>query len=144
MAVTDRLANDRGAARTESPRDRRDLAGCRGPVLVLAVLAALLLVGADPGPGLVAAAPPFPTGIAGNPAETVVAPLGGVALMGGGPDDDAAFRWLGRRAAGGDVLVLRTPGDDTYNRNILRVAAVESVQTIVFGDRGTASGPAVL
>jgi len=50
--------------------------------------------------------------------------------MGGGPDVDAAFRWLIDRAGGRDVLVLRVSGTDGYNASVRRPGEVDSVETL--------------
>jgi hypothetical protein len=39
----------------------------------------------------------------------------GTVLMGGASENDNAMRWFLERAGGGDVLVLRTSGEDGYN-----------------------------
>ena len=39
----------------------------------------------------------------------------GFALMGGGKDLDAAFKWMCDRSGSGDFVVLRASGDEDYN-----------------------------
>ena len=51
----------------------------------------------------------------GNKADSTATPVAGTAMMGGGKDLDEAFRWLCKKANGGDFLVLRARGDDDYN-----------------------------
>ena len=51
----------------------------------------------------------------GNKADSTASPVAGTAMMGGGKDLDEAFRWLCKKASGGDFLVLRARGDDDYN-----------------------------
>src|SRR5688572_3768119 len=53
--------------------------------------------------------------IVGNPGDVAARPTGGVILMGGGTDVDAAFAWQRDRIDGGDVVVLRASGADGYN-----------------------------
>ncbi len=45
----------------------------------------------------------------------------GYALMGGGKDFDDAFHWLCDHGSGGDFLVLRASGDDSYNPYIQKL-----------------------
>ena len=81
----------------------------------------------------------------GPSTDTVTAPRGGVCLMGGATENDAAMRWFLRRADGGDVLVLRTSGSDGYNAYMagLLDTAVHAVETIVFNDSAAAWDPYV-
>ena len=51
----------------------------------------------------------------GNPHDAVTKPQQGAALMGGGTDQDPAFRWLCARARGGDFLILTATGSNDYN-----------------------------
>jgi cyanophycinase len=61
----------------------------------------------------------------------------GLILMGGGPDVDAAFRWMQRTIAGpggsdgGDVVVLRASGDNEYDKYIYDLARFNSVRTVL-------------
>lgn len=72
--------------------------------------------------------------------DTLTSPQGGVCLMGGSREDDAAMRWFLRRANGGDVLVLRASGSDGYNDYFFSELGipVHSVETIRF-DHASAS-----
>ncbi|MBV8631757.1 MAG: cyanophycinase [Silvibacterium sp.] len=70
-------------------------------------------------------------------------PHAGYALMGGGADLDNAFRWLCERADGGDLLVLRATGGDSYNPFIQGLCKLNSVETIVTPDREAALEPLV-
>src|SRR6185437_1861197 len=81
----------------------------------------------------------------GNTADAANAkPRAGYALMGGGTDLDEAFRWLGARAGGGDLLVLRATGDDDYNPYIRKLCpALNSVATLLIPDRAAAQDPFV-
>jgi len=65
-------------------------------------------------------------------------PRSGIALMGGGPDLDEAFRWLCAKADGGDFLVLRAEGSTEYNNYISKLCSVNSVATLVIPDRAAA------
>ena len=70
-------------------------------------------------------------------------PSAGIAMMGGGSDLDAAFRWLCNKGDGGDFLVLRATGDDDYNSYINGVCKTNSVATLILPDRAAAEDPAV-
>ncbi len=70
---------------------------------------------------------------------------GGLLLMGGGGDVDAAFRWFVRQAGGGDIVVLRASGADGYNDYLsTKIGGVDSVETILFHNRAAADDPRVL
>ena len=56
---------------------------------------------------------------------------GGVVLMGGGTDVDAAFRWMIAKSGGGNFVVLRASGTDAYNSYINGLGTVASVETLV-------------
>lgn len=70
----------------------------------------------------------------------------GILLAGGGPDSDAAMRWLVERAGGGDVLVMRASGSDGYNDYLYSTLGVNvnSVETILFNDASAAYDDYVL
>jgi cyanophycinase len=69
----------------------------------------------------------------------------GVALMGGGDDQDAAFKWMCDRAGGGDFLVLRASGSADYNPYLRKLCpALNSVATLIVTSREGASQPFVI
>jgi cyanophycinase len=70
-------------------------------------------------------------------------PVAGIAMMGGGDDLDAAFRWLCGKANGGDFLILRAHGDDDYNSYVNGLCKLNSVATLILPDRESAEDPAV-
>src|SRR5208337_3654139 len=70
-------------------------------------------------------------------------PSAGVAMMGGGSDLDEAFRWLCRKANGGNFLILRAHGDDDYNSYVNGLCKLNSVATLIIADRLAALDPAV-
>jgi cyanophycinase len=70
-------------------------------------------------------------------------PVAGIAMMGGGDDLDEAFRWLCGKANGGDFLILRAHGDDDYNSYVNGLCKLNSVATLIIGDRDAAQDPAV-
>lgn len=82
----------------------------------------------NPGDAVPAQAPRWPTSV----------------LMGGGPDVDAAFQWMIRKAGGGDFVVIRASGADGYNQYIYDMGGVDSVETLVITKREAASDPFVL
>lgn len=79
----------------------------------------------------------------GSPTNVHVHPRAGYALMGGGTDLDAAFRWLCTRADGGDFLVLRASGTDDYNPYIQPLCRLNSVATLIIPSRAAANHPFV-
>jgi cyanophycinase len=79
----------------------------------------------------------------GNARDAGSTPTPGFALMGGGSDLDAAFRWLCEHANGGDFLILRARGDDEYNAYVNGLCRVNSVSTLIIPDRTAANNPKV-
>lgn len=80
----------------------------------------------------------------GNPNDSKATPQAGWALMGGGTDQDEAFKWFIKQASNGDIVVLRASGTDAYNAYIESLGQVNSVQTIVFHARQASYDPLVL
>lgn len=79
----------------------------------------------------------------GSVADVAPKPTAGFALMGGGTDQDDAFRWLCRRANGGDFLILRASGDDDYNSYVQKLCPLNSVATLILPSRAAAEEPFV-
>jgi cyanophycinase len=79
------------------------------------------------------AAPGLVHYVTGNDDDADVTPSGpGLVLMGGGTDVDAAFLWWKPLLAGGDVVVLRTSGEDGYNDYLYSaIGGVDSVETLL-------------
>lgn len=80
----------------------------------------------------------------GNPADDPTPPVkGGLILMGGGADVDAAFVWAHQQLAGhsserrGDALILRASGGDGYDQYLDELAPFNSVQTLIISPRAT-------
>jgi cyanophycinase len=77
----------------------------------------------------------LPTGVnlgkVGSTTDVSPATTGGVVLMGGGTDVDAAIQWMIGKSGGGDVVVLRSTGTNAYNSYIYGLGAVNSVQTLL-------------
>jgi cyanophycinase-like exopeptidase len=59
------------------------------------------------------------------------------------PRLDDAFRWLCRKANGGDFLILRARGDDDYNSYVNGLCKLNSVATLIIPTREAAQEPAV-
>ena len=105
------------------------------------ILAALVLIGTAPSFGQPATAPDKPHYRyyrSGHPNDLVTKPQQGAALMGGGTDQDPAFRWLCERAHGGDFLILTATGGNDYNPYINQLCKVNSVATLAIPDREAA------
>lgn len=76
----------------------------------------------------------------------------GLALMGGGGNPDAAYRFIAERAGGGHIVILRAVSDDSYDpddgdygRSFMREwGPVVSAETIVFHNRQASSDPRVI
>ncbi len=71
-------------------------------------------------------------------------------LGGGGTDVDGALQWMINKARGCgdcttqiDVVVIRSSGDDGYNRPIALMQGVDSVETLVITSRRSAQDAAV-
>jgi cyanophycinase len=83
----------------------------------------------------------------GNATDSTAVPRGGFALMGGGVQQDPAFRFLCERANHGDFLILRADTEDDYaqqvNKEINAVCPLNSVATIVFSERDDSDDPKV-
>src|SRR5262249_31775719 len=82
--------------------------------------------------------------VVGNPSDVVKPTTGGLLLMGGGKDLDAAFQWLIKKSGGGDIVVIRASGTDAYNPYLYELGKVDSVETIIFKSRAAASNPFVI
>lgn len=79
----------------------------------------------------------------GNKEDIHTKPAFAIAMMGGGSDLDAAFRWLCSKGNGGDFLILRAGGNDEYNSYVNALCKANSVATLILPDRATADDPAV-
>ena len=69
---------------------------------------------------------------------------GGLLLAGGGTDQPDAFRWLIRKAGGGDIVVLRASGSDGYHSFVMGLGSVDSIESFVVHSREAASDPFLL
>jgi cyanophycinase-like exopeptidase len=117
------------------------LATVAGRVLTAAACLAVIGLAA----GTAEAAPPkYDYFVVGDPADAVATPTGGLALMGGGTDQDAAFQWMNGRSGGGDFLVIRTTGTDAYNQWIYDFGGVNSAATLVIKNAAATTDPFVI
>jgi cyanophycinase len=91
-------------------------------------------------------AKPIPTVISyltGDATDVNKTTLGGLLLMGGSTDVDAAIAWQLNRSGGGDIVVLRATGADGYNTYMYNMVPVNSVETIIIDSREKANLPEV-
>ncbi|RYF87254.1 MAG: cyanophycinase [Chitinophagaceae bacterium] len=86
---------------------------------------------------------PASLGLIGDTADVNTAVEGGLVLMGGGTDVDAAFQWMIARSGGGDVVVIRASGTNAYNPYIKNLGAVNSVETLKIDSRELANNDTV-
>ncbi|WP_293313170.1 cyanophycinase [Pedobacter sp. UBA5917] len=86
---------------------------------------------------------PGSIGIIGDTSNVTKTVNGGMVLMGGGTDVDAAFKWMIERSGGGDVVVLRATGTDAYNSYINGLGNVNSVETLLINSRELANDDGV-
>jgi cyanophycinase len=86
---------------------------------------------------------PASIGIVGDTSNVNTAVKAGIAMVGGGKDVDAAFRWMINRSGGGDVVVIRASGTDAYNPYIYELGKVNSVETLLINSRELANNDTV-
>jgi cyanophycinase len=86
---------------------------------------------------------PASIGIIGDTANVNTTVKGGVAMVGGGKDVDAAFKWLINRSGGGDAVIIRASGTDAYNPYINQLGKVNSVETLLINSRDLANNDTV-
>src|SRR5829696_5221604 len=86
---------------------------------------------------------PSSIGIIGDAADINKPVAGGIVLMGGGTDVDAAFKWMIERSGGGDVVVIRASGTNAYNPYINSLGVVNSVETLKIDSRELANNDTV-
>ena len=82
----------------------------------------------------------------GSDNDTIVEPDFGVVLMGGASEHDDAMKWFLEKANGGDVVVIRTSGEDAYNDYFFEDLGVNlnSVETIRFDSPEASINPYVV
>jgi cyanophycinase len=86
---------------------------------------------------------PASIGIVGDTANVTKTVNGGMVLMGGGRDVDAAFKWMIDRSGGGDVVIIRATGTDAYNPYVFALGTVNSVETLKIDSRDLANNDSV-
>lgn len=87
----------------------------------------------------------FTSYFTGDTSDVITQALGGTVLMGGSVENDSAMVWWLKRAAGGDVLVIRASGSNGYNDYLYSDLGqtVNSVETIVCNSRQASFDPYV-
>ncbi|NLI75741.1 MAG: cyanophycinase [Candidatus Riflebacteria bacterium] len=113
-------------------------------LLILQIFLAQPVLAGGRTPSTPSPAAPFTAWLTGNPGDALRKPLGGFLLVGGGEDPAPAFRWFIRRAAHGDILVLRAAGADGYNSWLRGLGPVDSVETILCHSRAASDDPYVV
>lgn len=78
---------------------------------------------------------PSSLGILGDTTDVKTITKGGVVIMGGSTDVDAAFKWMIDRSGGGDVVIIRATGTNAYNDYVNRLGKVNSVETLKIDSR---------
>jgi cyanophycinase len=86
---------------------------------------------------------PSSIGVIGDTANVNTPVKGGIAMVGGGKDVDAAFKWMINRSGGGDVVVIRASGTDAYNPYIKALGKVNSVETLLINSSELANNDTV-
>lgn len=86
--------------------------------------------------------PTYTYSVVGDPLDSPAVPSAGLALMGGGTDVDAAFKWMGDHANGGDFVILST-SKNSYAKYINGLSTLNSVATLVVPDVSSANDPFV-
>ncbi|MBS1828005.1 MAG: cyanophycinase [Acidobacteria bacterium] len=81
--------------------------------------------------------------LSGNPANVDVPTQPGFLMLGGSTDVDEAFRWFLKKAGHGDIVVLRASGADGYNPYLMKLAPIDSVETILFRDKQASYDPTI-
>ncbi|MCC7222363.1 MAG: T9SS type A sorting domain-containing protein [Chitinophagales bacterium] len=86
---------------------------------------------------------PYTSYMTGDTADVNTLAQGGICLMGGATENDSAMVWFLRRAAGGDVVVLRASGSNGYNDYMYSELgiSINSVQTLVVSSLAAANHP---
>ncbi len=82
-------------------------------------------------------------GIIGDTSDIQTTTKGGLVIMGGSTDVDAAFKWMIERSGGGDVVIIRATGTDAYNPYVNKLGKVNSVETLKIDSRALAESDAV-
>lgn len=86
---------------------------------------------------------PSSIGVVGDTADVQTTTKGGLVIMGGSTDVDAAFQWMISRSGGGDVVIIRATGTDAYNPYVKNLGTVNSVETLKIDSRKLADDDGV-
>lgn len=81
--------------------------------------------------------------LVGDPLDVTTTTYGGICLMGGGKDVDAAFKWMIKNSGGGDFVVIRFDGSTGYNSYVYKMGGVNSVETVLITSVEDANNPAI-
>lgn len=108
------------------------------------VFAIALVAAGQDFPSTLTKGPLFDHYITGSPADVSPATHGGLLLAGGGTDQPDAFRWLIKKAGGGDIVVLRASGSDGYHPFVMRLGGVDSIESFVVHSREASTDPMLL
>jgi cyanophycinase len=95
---------------------------------------------------LAAAEPAYKYSRIGNAEDVKTKTVAGYALMGGGKDQDAAFKFLCEKSGGGDFLILTADPDkdyDDYNPYIQKLCKENSIATLSIVSAEAANDPFV-
>lgn len=86
---------------------------------------------------------PASIGFVGDTTDVTATVTGGIVLMGGGADVDAAIKWMIDRSGGGNAVVIRATGTDAYNSYIKGLGSLNSVETLLINSRTLANDEGV-
>ncbi len=81
--------------------------------------------------------------LTGDATDVITTTSGGICLMGGSTDVDAAFKWMISKSGGGDFVVIRVDNSMGYNSYIYKLGKVNSVETIVIS-KSTDAGSTII
>lgn len=99
--------------------------------------------GGGTGPPIAGVAHPGSLGFVGDTTDISPAVTGGLVLMGGGSDVDAAFKWMIGKSGGGNAVIIRATGTDAYNPYVKGLGNIQSVETLLINSRELANNDGV-
>jgi cyanophycinase len=79
----------------------------------------------------------------GDSTDVSTITTGGICLMGGSTDVDAAFKWMIEKSGGGDFVVIRSDVSYGYNSYVRKLGNLNSVETIIIASVADAQNPKV-
>lgn len=77
--------------------------------------------------------------LTGSADDVTTKTQGGLLLVGGSTDVEAAIRWFLTRSGGGDVVVIRASGADGYYAYMYNMVGVNSVESLIIDSREKAN-----